>query len=50
MDALKKRLSLWHHAVVVDDLFGETYSFLDAIPILLGERIVSEEHKLFFRP
>ena len=34
----------------VNDLFGQTYSFDDAIPILLGEKIVAEDKKIFFKP
>jgi threonine dehydrogenase-like Zn-dependent dehydrogenase len=36
--------------LVVDDLFGSTYSFAEAVPILLGERVIPEENKLFFKP
>ncbi len=34
----------------VSDLFGPTYSFEDAIPILLGQKIITEDKKIFFKP
>ena len=34
----------------VSDLFGCTYSFEEAIPILLGEKILPEDKKIFFKP
>ncbi len=34
----------------VRDLFGSTYSFDEAIPILLGQQYISEDKKIFFKP
>ena len=34
----------------VSDLLGVTYSFEDAIPILLGKKIIPEDKKIFFKP
>lgn len=34
----------------VRDLFGPTYSLDEAIPILLGQHVVSEDKKIFFEP
>lgn len=34
----------------ISDLCGNTYTFTEALPILLGEKVISEDKKIFFKP